>query len=156
MRPRDHGLPRPHRLYRFLVVGGTFAAVYLSYKIIQKTPRLSPGERERRLSAAHARNARRIYGAAIRLNGLLIKVCQFISSRADVAPPEYVAILGKLQDQVPPRPFDDMAALIESELGSPPDTLFPRVEREPLSAASPAKGHPPRTGDGATVAGQAP
>ncbi|MDT9627945.1 hypothetical protein RTF48_25255, partial [Escherichia coli] len=73
---------------RFLLVGWTFLSVYLSYKRLQKTRGISKAERERRLTAAHARNAERVYKVAIRMEGLMIKMCQFISSRADVAPPE--------------------------------------------------------------------
>ena len=35
-----------------------------------------------------------------------------MSSRADIAPPEYVSILGRLQDQVPTRPFLQVVAQV--------------------------------------------
>ena len=40
-----------------------------------------------------------------------------VESRADVAPPEYVAVLSRLQDQVPTRPFPEIEEQIERELG---------------------------------------
>jgi predicted unusual protein kinase regulating ubiquinone biosynthesis (AarF/ABC1/UbiB family) len=134
------------------MVGWTFLVVYLRYKRIARNRKLTPEERERRYSREHQRNAERIYRLATRMEGLLIKTCQFISSRADVAPPEYVAVLSRLQDRVPPRPFDEVVKQIESELGAHPDVLFDDFARAPIASASLAQVHHARTKAGEEVA----
>lgn len=145
-------LPPHRRLQRFAFVAWNFVVVYLGYKRIQRKKHLSAAEREARYARQHLRSAERIYKLATRLEGLLIKTCQFISSRADVAPPEYVSVLSRLQDRVPPRPFAEIEALITRELGAPPDSLFDDFEREPVAAASLAQVHRARTKSGDAVA----
>ncbi len=55
----------------------------------------------------HQQSAEAIYELAVRLEGLPIKVCQFLGSRADVLPKPYVAVLSLLQDRVPARSMED-------------------------------------------------
>jgi predicted unusual protein kinase regulating ubiquinone biosynthesis (AarF/ABC1/UbiB family) len=73
---------------------------------------------------------------AIRMGGVMIKVGQFLSARADVLPLEITAQLSGLQDEVPPEEFTAIRVLAEAELRAPLEEQFERFEPEPLAAAS--------------------
>ncbi|HEX5809978.1 MAG TPA: AarF/UbiB family protein, partial [Anaerolineales bacterium] len=73
---------------------------------------------------------------AIRMGGVMIKVGQFLSARADVLPVEITDELSGLQDEVPPEDFNAILALAEAELGAPLEEQFEWFEQEPLAAAS--------------------
>ncbi|HLG64012.1 MAG TPA: AarF/ABC1/UbiB kinase family protein [Ktedonosporobacter sp.] len=73
---------------------------------------------------------------AIKLGVLMIKLGQFLSSRADLLPEQALSVLGSLQDEVPPAPFEHVVAVIESELGKPVEELFSMLERKCTAAAS--------------------
>src|SRR3989449_3070591 len=73
---------------------------------------------------------------AIQLGGLMIKLGQFLSSRADLLPEQALAVLASLQDEVPAEPFSHVVAVIEAELGKPIEQLFRVLERKATAAAS--------------------
>ncbi|MDZ7727780.1 MAG: AarF/ABC1/UbiB kinase family protein, partial [Dehalococcoidia bacterium] len=89
---------------------------------------------------------------AVELKGLYIKVGQFISTRADIAPEPYVRILSQLQDRVPPRPADMVETVMREDLGTTTGEAFAEFEQEPIAAASLAQVHRARMHDGRTVA----
>lgn len=78
----------------------------------------------------------RIRKEALHLGGLLIKVGQFLSSRVDLLPTEYIEELALLQDEVPPEPFDQIRPIIEHDLGGSIDDLFAELDPQPIAAAS--------------------
>ena len=73
---------------------------------------------------------------ALKLGGLMIKLGQFLSARADLLPDEALAVLASLQDEVPAEPFRHIASVIEEELGTPLGDLFSSVETNATAAAS--------------------
>jgi len=73
---------------------------------------------------------------AIQLGGLMIKLGQFLSSRADLLPEQALAVLTSLQDEVPAEPFNLIVSVIEAELGKPTEQLFSVLERKATAAAS--------------------
>ncbi|HEX5083107.1 MAG TPA: AarF/ABC1/UbiB kinase family protein [Blastocatellia bacterium] len=85
------------------------------------------------------------------LGATFIKLGQFLSTRADLLPPEYQTELAKLQDSAPP--FDSKTAkeMIEAELGQPTSALFAGFDLEPLAAASIGQAHAATLRDGAEV-----
>jgi predicted unusual protein kinase regulating ubiquinone biosynthesis (AarF/ABC1/UbiB family) len=80
--------------------------------------------------------AKAYHDLAVRMGGVLIKVGQFLSARADVLPEEITAELSGLQDEVPPEDFEDIRQLAEAELGGELLAKFAEFEEEPLAAAS--------------------
>jgi len=73
---------------------------------------------------------------AIKLGVLMIKLGQFLSSRADLLPEQALAVLSTLQDEVPAEPFSHVVSVIEEELGKPIDQIFSYVESKATAAAS--------------------
>jgi predicted unusual protein kinase regulating ubiquinone biosynthesis (AarF/ABC1/UbiB family) len=73
---------------------------------------------------------------AVELGVLMIKLGQFLSSRADLLPQRALDVLTSLQDEVPPAPFSHVVSVIESELKRPVGELFSSLEPEATAAAS--------------------
>jgi predicted unusual protein kinase regulating ubiquinone biosynthesis (AarF/ABC1/UbiB family) len=73
---------------------------------------------------------------AVELGVLMIKLGQFLSSRADLLPQRALDVLSSLQDEVPPAPFSHVVSVIESELHRPISELFSSLEAEATAAAS--------------------
>jgi len=72
---------------------------------------------------------------AIKLGVLMIKLGQFLSSRADLLPEEALAVIGSLQDEVPAASFSHVVSVIELELGKPVEEVFSVLERTATGAA---------------------
>jgi predicted unusual protein kinase regulating ubiquinone biosynthesis (AarF/ABC1/UbiB family) len=137
---------------RFAAVATLVARIYGGYKLLQWRARLTGADLAVRYARHHRRSAEAAYRLATRLEGLPIKVCQFLGSRADVLPEEYVEVLSRLQDRVPPRPLATLLPLVRRELGRPVDAVFAALEPTPLASASLAQVHRGRLRDGREVA----
>jgi predicted unusual protein kinase regulating ubiquinone biosynthesis (AarF/ABC1/UbiB family) len=82
------------------------------------------------------RIAKDYHDMAVQMGGVLIKMGQFLSARADVLPEEITSELSGLQDEVPPEDFNHIRKLAEAELGAPLDEKYDGFNEEPLAAAS--------------------
>ncbi|MEK6256825.1 MAG: AarF/ABC1/UbiB kinase family protein [Chloroflexota bacterium] len=95
----------------------------------RKRSRLTRSARLQRIAATY-------HDLAVQMGGVLIKVGQFLSTRADVLPEEITAELSGLQDKVPPEDFEAIRSLAEDELGAPLSDKYAEFEETPLAAAS--------------------
>ncbi len=81
------------------------------------------------------KNARKVLDTFISLGPVYIKLGQWLSSRADILPQPYLEELSKLQDSVPPAPYDQVKPIIEKELG-PIHEKFDEIDPHSISGAS--------------------
>jgi ubiquinone biosynthesis protein len=81
-----------------------------------------------------------------------IKLGQLMSTRVDIFPPEYIEEFSKLQDRVPPVPFDEIKQVIEKELRCPLEDTFKDISYESVAAASVAQVHLAELSSGEKVA----
>jgi len=79
---------------------------------------------------------RRLRAMFEELGPTFVKFGQLLSTRPDVVPPDIVAELRGLQDDVRPFPFSDVAQTIESELNLSVEKLFLSFDERPIAAAS--------------------
>jgi ubiquinone biosynthesis protein len=141
------------RARRFSSVVALAAGIYAGYKSTQLWSRcISAANKDELYRRQDLRSARALYRTAISLEGLLIKASQFIATRADLLPDEWVSTLAGLHDRVPPRPFAMIKHRVETELKRPLDEVFAEFEETPIAAASLAQVHRARLHDGRVCA----
>jgi ubiquinone biosynthesis protein len=103
-------------------------------------------------SALRRRQADHLRRALEEAGGGFVKMGQLLSTRDDLLPEEWTEELAHLQRSVRPAPADEVAALLERELGAPVDTVFRSFDPVPVAAASIAQVHRARLQDGTEVA----
>jgi ubiquinone biosynthesis protein len=101
---------------------------------------LIPGHKAQRLEglddgAASARG-QHLRELLDELGPTFVKFGQLLSTRPDVVPPDIIAELRKLQDDVRPVPFEQVERVLEEDLGNTVERLFLEFEERPIAAAS--------------------
>ena len=96
--------------------------------------------------------ARRLRLVLSDLGPTFVKLGQVLSVRPDIVPPDIIAELSLLQDQVPPASFADIESILEEELGGSLSERFSSFDEAPLASASIAQVHRATLHDGRTVA----
>jgi ubiquinone biosynthesis protein len=87
-----------------------------------------------------------------------VKLGQVLSTRPDLLAAEFIDELTKLQDEVPPAPWEQVRVVLVEDLGQAPEELFAEFDEEPMAAASIAQVHLARlkTGEEVVVKVQRP
>jgi ubiquinone biosynthesis protein len=85
------------------------------------------------------------------LGPFYVKLGQILSSRANYLPQEWITELSRLQDAVPPFPYEQVQAIILAELGGLPEDIYAEFDPIPTAAASIGQVHRARLKDGTDV-----
>lgn len=85
------------------------------------------------------------------LGPTFVKLGQVLATRSDIFPPNWIAEFSKLQDQVPPVPFEALLPGVESALGQSPFEIFKTFNTEPIAGASIAQVYLATLHDGTSV-----
>jgi ubiquinone biosynthesis protein len=101
---------------------------------------------------AHRSTPERLRLALEELGPTFVKLGQLMSTRADWFPDEWSTEFKKLQDKVPPFPFEQVKELVEKELGKPVEEVYASFDKEPVASASIAQVHYAALKDGREVA----
>ncbi|MFZ5828000.1 MAG: ABC1 kinase family protein [Bacillota bacterium] len=101
--------------------------------------------------AGRGSRGERLRAALQELGPAFVKLGQMLSIRSDLLPPDVIASLERLQDQVEPVPFEAIRSVLEEEFGGPLEGRFRQVERVPLAAASLGQVHAAVLPDGQQV-----
>ncbi len=87
-------------------------------------------------SRVRQKRAQHLVKTLLNLGPTFIKIGQFLSTRIDLLPSEYIDALRELQDRVPPFNPRQALTIVSQELGHPLPDLYAEFEAEPLAAAS--------------------
>ncbi|MBX3251441.1 MAG: AarF/ABC1/UbiB kinase family protein [Myxococcales bacterium] len=87
-----------------------------------------------------------------RLGATYVKFGQILSTRPDLVGPGITEPLSRLQDQVAPVPFAQIARVLDEELDATTRARLVEIEETPIAAASVAQVHRAKLADGTQVA----
>lgn len=91
-------------------------------------------------------------GAFEKIGPAAVKLGQTLATRPDLVGEEAARDLQRLQDSLPPLPFERIKTAIENALGKPVEQLFASIDPNPVGAASIAQVHKAVTLEGKQVA----
>ena len=120
--------------WRFVVVAYQFLPLIIAYARDKRRFLLFGGSRD--VSPEQRRKrAASLLESLLTLGPTFIKLGQLLSTRPDILPPEYIDEFTKLQDSVPPAPWDEARIVLEEDLG-PVGDRFAEFDTDPISGAS--------------------
>ncbi|TMK94773.1 MAG: AarF/ABC1/UbiB kinase family protein, partial [Actinobacteria bacterium] len=131
-RPATRNLGRLSEIAQVLVRHG-FGYVFERHRL---TDLLPWRERVATLDGQPSQRGRALRNALDELGPTFVKFGQLLSTRPDVLPPDIIAELRGLQDDVRPFPFEEVELTIRQELGQPIERLFLEFDEVPLASAS--------------------
>jgi predicted unusual protein kinase regulating ubiquinone biosynthesis (AarF/ABC1/UbiB family) len=136
------------RVFTFLLLG----IIRDFYKESRLAKRIGSARARERMSKRHRKRAKEFCQKALVMGGVLIKLGQFLGTRVDVMPTEYIEELESLQDMVPPAPFEEVKAIVEKEFNKPINEVFLEFSHEAKASASLAQVYKAVLPDGTKVA----
>jgi predicted unusual protein kinase regulating ubiquinone biosynthesis (AarF/ABC1/UbiB family) len=133
-------LARREAVKRVLIFWRALLPIYLHYRLrwIYGThaEKWTRAQREVALKPLHDKYAPRVFEAAMALGGMYVKIGQLMSMMRGVLPRQYTRALMPLQNGVTPKGIDEVAALVEAELGAPISEVYASFDPTPIGAAS--------------------
>lgn len=97
---------------------------------------LAAWKSERNSQEGRVSTAVRVRQVLEELGPSFIKLGQIVSTRPDLAPADVIEELQKLQDDVPPTPFEQMRGELEQQLGAKIAEVFTSFDETPIASAS--------------------
>src|SRR3954466_4775964 len=152
--PATRNLGRLSEIAQVAVRHG-FGYWFDTHKLTDLFPRRSPREE---LDGQPSQRGAHLREMLDELGPTFVKFGQLLSTRPDVLPPDIIAELRGLQDDVRPFPLADVEQVVEEELGLTIPQLFTEFEERPVAAASIGQVHRATlpTGRRVAVKGQRP
>jgi ubiquinone biosynthesis protein len=113
---------------------------------------LVPGDGRPADEELPSERGRRLREMLDELGPTFVKFGQLLSMRPDVLPPDIIAELRGLQDDVSPFPYEEVEEAMIAELGQPVERLFRDFDPVPMAAASIGQVHRATLPNGREVA----
>lgn len=127
------------RRFRLIRLALSFVLDYRKISRLEKT--LSGQQLQDEVDRISRNAGKRMRKTAFDLQGVIVKVGQFLSMRQDLLPKAFVEELQSLQDSMPAEPMERIQPMMEKALGCKLSDVFSSVDRNAVAAASLAQVH---------------
>ena len=134
-RPRTRKIGRLSEIGQVAVRHG-FGYFFERHRLTDLLPWTARVEADPAAQAIGSERGRHLREMLDELGPTFVKFGQLLSTRPDVVPPDIVAELRSLQDDVRPFPFAQVREVVEAELGLKIEQAFLRFDEVPIAAAS--------------------
>ncbi|WP_338471455.1 AarF/UbiB family protein [Niallia sp. XMNu-256] len=124
-------------LYRIFTIVWMAVRIFIEIISFRKKHRRNwTDQTDKRWEALLRRQAKRYKEKALYLEGVLIKLGQYLSTRKDIMPDAYLEELTDLLDQVPAVSWERAKVVLEEEWGEPYTAVLKDISKDPIASAS--------------------
>ncbi|WP_338450736.1 AarF/UbiB family protein [Niallia oryzisoli] len=124
-------------LYRIYTIVWLAVRIFIEIFSFRKRHRRNWNEKtEKQWESLLRKQAKRYKEKALYLEGVMIKLGQYLSTRKDIMPDIYIKELIDLLDQVPPVPWEKSKKVLEDEWNRPYSEILHVISAQPVASAS--------------------